>query len=203
MFRFSVSNGVRRTTVDATSEDTLRTVFGKSGLEVGNGTINLDGTAVTLEEMDSTLEDLGINPEITHSVMSIAKLNCAVSVVMAGGVAVVASKFDPEVLKNAAKYRPDALKLVNEDKELLYSIAPVAGNKGSVNNVGAEFGSAVNSQGKATATVPLTEGMNREKFIEKYAGILSKIRKIEEQIDAAIDDIEAEKSSIAELVTEL
>lgn len=203
MFRFSVSNGVHRKTVDATSEDTLRNVFERSGLDMGNGTINVDGASVALNELDQTLAELDLSPDVTHSMMSVAKLNCAVSVVMAGGVAVIASAYDPEVLKNCYKYRPDALKLFDEDKDLVYSIAPVKNTKGSIDAYGAEFGSKVNAEGKATLTVALPEDCTKDKFVEAYAGALVKIRKIEAQIEAAYESIEQEKSSIAELVTEL
>lgn len=203
MFRFSVSNGVRRTTVDATSEDTLRNVFERAGLDMGTGTINVDGAAVSIDDLDRTLESIGLNPEITHSAMSVAKLNCAVSAVIAGGVAIVASAYTPEVLKNTYKYRPEALKLFDEDKELVYSIAPVKGNKGGLDCRGAEFSSAVNSEGKSTLTIDLPEGFDKEKFLEKYAGMLAKIRKIEAQIEAACDDITQEMNSVAELVAEL
>jgi hypothetical protein len=188
----------------ASGEDTLRDVFDNAGLEMGNGTLSVDGASVEVNQIDRPISELGLNEEIVHSMTSVAKLNCAYNVFLAGGAAIVVSKFSPDDLATTAKYKPKLLQLKDDDGDIRFSVSAVKGTTGSLNKFGAAFSSAKNSEGRATITIPLEDGKNtKEWFVDNYANALFMLGEVEAQVEESLGAVYEAKETLASSITQM
>lgn len=123
-------------------------------------------------------------------------------ITIAGEAVVVTSALKLEDIKLVEKYRPEALKLYdeNEPKECIFVVGSTFGN-GVINKFGASFGSATHDDRKlATITMGLGEpvGDVREHVAESVGVAILLLNKVEEKIPAVLADIEAEKAAVLE-----
>lgn len=116
-----------------------------------------------------------------------------------GGAVVITSAVKAEDIIKVAKYRPDALKLFGgeDGKEEVFRIG--VGATGSLNKFGAEF-NGTSLDGSGCATITLGHNFSGEDVKEKiadYFGVsILNLNKVEAQIPAALQEIEAEKANI-------
>ena len=123
-----------------------------------------------------------------------------------GDAFVITSDFTLDQLKKVSKFRPDALKLKGgeDGKQTLYTV--ITGDKpGGFNNVGAIFGSkAHDGSDKATITMDVNCIPGEDKLsglAEEYGRGLTYLKKIEENLQTVIDEIDADLAAIKASIT--
>jgi len=150
------------------------------------------------------------------------------NVTIAGNSYVVTSAVSMADLETVKKYRPSALTIIDPDtKETLFKVgisSGVAGSgsanssggtngsgsagvcgisSGSISDYGISFGGVSNDAAKlATATLPIPHDVKdaKEYVLDKAGLALVNLEKIEAEIAEALDEIRAERSSIAESI---
>ena len=110
-------------------------------------------------------------------------------------------KFDD--YKMIAKYRPAKLVLKGGDdgKEPIFAVGVATNPRGSINKMGAEFGSeAHDGTGRATITfdLPQTDGDVKEAVAEKVGAAIIYLNKLEETLPDVVNEIAAEKAAVLE-----
>ena len=128
-----------------------------------------------------------------------------VKVTVAGESVVITSAFKLDDYKLVAKYRPEKLVLKSDDdgKEPVFAIGITKNAKGSINNVGAEFGGkSHDGTGRATITMdlPSSESDVKEVVAEKFGSAIIRLNKIEETLPSVIEEIVAEKNAVMESI---
>ena len=114
---------------------------------------------------------------------------------------VITSAITLENYKAVAKYRPKALQLKGGDdgKEVVFVIGVTSNPRGSINKMGAEFGSeAHDGTGKATITMdlPQTDGDIKEAVAEYIGSAILDLNKLEAQLPAVIEEIGVERANV-------
>lgn len=126
-------------------------------------------------------------------------------VVIAGDAVVVTSALKLEDLRTVAKYRPKSLILMGgeDGKEPIFRVA-VGTGAGEIGQYGVEFGQETRDDAKlATLTMVATGvGADIKEFVaDKIGGALINLNKIEENLPAVIEEIDAEKAAVLESIT--
>lgn len=108
-------------------------------------------------------------------------------------------KFDD--YKMIAKYRPAKLVLKGGDdgKEPIFAVGVATNPRGSINKMGAEFGSeAHDGTGRATITfdLPQTDGDVKEAVAEFIGSAILDLNKLEAQLPGIIEEIGTEKANV-------
>ncbi len=122
-------------------------------------------------------------------------------ITVAGESVVVTSDVKLEDYKVVAKYRPEVLQLKGgeDNKEVVFAIGITSNPRGSINQVGAEFGAeAHDGSGKATITLelPRVDGDVKETVAEMIGAAILSLNKIEENIPSIIEEINIERANI-------
>ena len=122
-------------------------------------------------------------------------------VTIAGNSYVITSAVSMADLETVKKYRPSALAITDPDtKETLFKVGL---GSNSITDYGISFGGVSNGAEKmATATLPIpTDVEDAKEFILDKAGMaLVKLEKIEAEIAEVLEDVRAERASIAESI---
>lgn len=130
-------------------------------------------------------------------------------VIIAGDALVVKSSKSLEDLKTLEEYCPKALRLVETDengkKEEIFRVETASG-RGSINRNGATFTSATHDEeGLATITVPIPADV--QDVVDYAAKTVGKavvlLNKVEEGLDAALAQVEADKAEVRSNITVL
>lgn len=127
-------------------------------------------------------------------------------ITVAGESVVVTSAITLEDYRMIAKYRPDKLVLKGGDdgKEPIFAVGVATNPRGSINKMGAEFGSeAHDGTGKATITfdLPQTDGDVKEAVAEKVGAAIIHLNKLEEILPDVVNEIAAEKAAVLENIS--
>ena len=125
---------------------------------------------------------------------------------IAGESVVVTSDITLENYKMIAKYRPSKLVLKGGDdgKDPIFAVGVTSNPRGSINKVGAEFGSeAHDGTGRATITfdLPQTDGDVKEAVAEKVGAAIIYLNKLEETLPDVVNEIAAEKAAVLENIS--
>jgi hypothetical protein len=125
---------------------------------------------------------------------------------VAGESVVVTSDVTLKNYKMIAKYRPAKLVLKGgeDDNEPIFAVGVASNPRGSINKVGAEFGSeAHDGTGRATITfdLPQTDGDIKEAVAEYIGSAILDLNKLEAQLPAVIEEIAAEKAAVMENIS--
>jgi hypothetical protein len=122
-------------------------------------------------------------------------------VTIAGNSFVITSTVAMADLETVRKYRPSALAIIDEEtKETLFK---VSSGSNSVSDYGICFGGVSNDDAKlATATLCIPNDVEDAKeYVLDRAGIaLVKLEKVEAEIAEVLEDIRAERNSVAESI---
>ena len=122
---------------------------------------------------------------------------------IAGNSYVVTSGIAMADLETVKKYRPAALILVDEETKEPYFRVGVGGASG-VNDHGISFSGVTNDERKlATATLPIPADVEDAKtYVLDKAGLaLANLKKVEDGVVSALQDIKAERDTIAANIT--
>lgn len=127
-------------------------------------------------------------------------------VTIAGESVVVTSSIKLEDYIMIAKYRPSKLVLKGGDdgKEPIFAVGVASNPRGSINNMGAEFGSSAHDgTGRATITLnlPCGDGDVREVVAEKIGTAIICLNKLEDILPDVIEEIAAEKNAVMENIS--
>lgn len=199
MIKVTVSNNVKRETVIVSDDTTLRSVLESNQIDYTRGMTNLDGTPLQPGALDKTFAEFGITEKCFLS--AIVKTDNAASIAVVGESVVITSSITLEEYKTVAKYRPKALQLKGgeDGKEIVFAIGVTSNPRGSINNVGAEFGSeAHDGTGRATITfdLPRADGNVKEVVAEYIGSAILNLNKIEAQIPAVIEEVDTERANV-------
>jgi len=122
-------------------------------------------------------------------------------VTIAGNSYVITSAVSMADLETVKKYRPSALAITDpETKETLFKVGL---GSNSITDYGVSFGGVSNDETKmAIATLPIpTDVEDAKEFILDKAGMaLVQLEKVEAGINEALEEIRAERTSIAESI---
>ena len=127
-------------------------------------------------------------------------------ITVAGESVVVTSAITLENYRMIAKYRPAKLVLKGGDdgKEPIFAVGVATNPRGSINKMGAEFGSeAHDGTGRATITfdLPQTDGDVKEAVAEKVGAAIIFLNKLEETLPDVVNEIVAEKAAVLENIS--
>lgn len=202
-FKVNVSNSMSRNTVIVTGETTLRAIFEEAGVEIGMGTVSLDAATIAPGDLDREIGVFDLDENITHALASNPKRENAAKAVVTGGAIVVSSIATPEELRTIKKYRPDALKLVDEKTKNVQYLVSIAGGLGELNGNGAIFGQHADAEGKATITIGAPDDVSdvRNWAIENLGSALLKLNKVEQQFAEQLSSIAADRAAIEASIT--
>ena len=199
MINVSLYDNLHRSTLIVDETKTIGQIIEEAGWNMASGQAMLDGYPLGAADMHKTLAEMGITEECRLS--KVAKQDNAVNVAIVGSVAVVESVLTPEQIKTAEKYRPDALTVVDKDDNPVFRMGTTTTQEGSINKYGASFGTATNTQGNATITVPWDNDEKAiERFADKYGGSLNFIKKLEDNVMGQLEDIMTELSEVKAMI---
>ena len=199
MIKVTVSNNVKRETVFVSDDTTLRSVLESNQIDYTRGMTNLDGSPLAAGDLDKTFAQFGITEKCFLS--AIVKTDNAASITIAGESVVITSSQKLADIKTVAKYRPKALQLKGgeDGKEVVFVIGVTSNPRGSINKVGAEFGSeAHDGSGRATITLdlPKVDGDVKEAVAEHIGSAILDLNKLEAALPEVIEEIETEKANV-------
>lgn len=120
-------------------------------------------------------------------------------ITVTGEALVVTLRVSLENLQRVAKYRPEALKLKDENGDPIYSIS-VKGTPG-INDFGATFGAATYDENKyAAITMKVNPGDQdiKEYIADTYGAAINYLGEIEEKLPGVITEINEERERIKE-----
>jgi len=123
------------------------------------------------------------------------------NVTIAGNSFVITSEVSMADFEAVRKYRPSALAIT--DPETSETVFKVATGSSSLSDYGICFGGVSNCDKKlATATLPIPSDVEdaKEYVLDKAGLALVKLEKIEVEIAKVLEDIRAERASIAESI---
>lgn len=196
MIKVTLITNNPRKTILASENETVKEILEKNDVNYGNAATAVDGATLSAGEINMTLRDLGIEEKAIISVL--AHKDNAAKATIAGSACVVTSKLKPEDIKRFKKFHPELLVMTDEDGEPQFAIDIDDDTPGSLNNYGAVFGSATNSEGNATITIvidPATEDVT-ELVYEKLGRAIMKLNELEKKLIEALPDLDAEECAI-------
>ncbi len=200
MIKVTVSNNVERRIISAEGDRTVREILENSGMLFSGSLTLMDGAPLTDDQMDSTLKDLGVEDACRITCAAGQDNACGVSIV--GAVAVLESDLTLAQIRTMLKHRPDALKVVDKNDEVVFGIELAETPEGSLTKSCAAFGTATSMNGNATITIPVGGYADPVGYIaEEYGACLNFIRKLEENALAQMDEVEEELAAIRRMIT--
>ena len=177
----------------------IREIFDAFEHDYSNATNCIDGARLDPAGMNKTLAEWGVDKECRLS--SIVKIDNAAHVDISGASAVLVSDVTLEDWERVEKYAPEALKIVDEEKNPLFKVATGCGG-GSVNKYGVVFGTYTNDGGKATVTLLLDEEVeDKTQAVKDIMGAaLLDLNSIESELPAILKDIAEKEAEIDKLI---
>ena len=204
MIRVYVGNNLNRTPVDVTSDTTLRKVLEDANVDYGVGMTSLDGATLKPGDLDKTFAEMNVTGEKCYLLNTAKAVNAAASIKVLAGTAVIESEFTPEEIQEIQKYRPKAMKLVDEKENPIFTVAKVAKGNGSINSIGAEFGVAKTNAGKACIKLEIPDGEKAKDYIEEKVGVsILNLQRVESCWAGTLEAIKAEKDAVLGTIQEL
>lgn len=204
MIKVTVSNNVKRETAIISDTTTLRTALETAQIDYTRGMVNLDGSPLAPGDLDKTFSDFNIAEKCFLS--AITKADNAATIAIVGEAVVLTSNLTMEDIKTVEKYRPLALQLNGgvDGKDIVFVIGTTTNPRGSINNVGAEFGGiAHDGTGRATITfdLPQSNGDVRDAVAEYIGTSILDINKLEAKLPQVIEEINAEKAAVMKSIS--
>ena len=204
MISVTAANNVGKKTVIVSDETTPRQVLEDNNIIYSRNVIHLNGSPLSQEELDTSFAKLGVSTSCTIS--AIVKADNAAGIAIVGESVVITSNLKLSDYKMIAKYRPSKLVLKGGDdgKEVVFAVGVTSNPKGSINKVGAEFGSeAHDGTGRATITfdLPQTDGDVKDAVAEYIGSSILDLNKIEAILFSVIEEISAERTAVMESIT--
>lgn len=204
MIRVYVGNNLNRTPVDVTSDTTLRKVLEDANVDYGVGMTSLDGATLKPGDLDKTFEEMGVTGEKCYLLNTAKAVNAAATIKVLAGTVAIEVGYTPEQIKEICRYRPEAMKLKDEDGKTVFTVGKVSKENGSINGIGAEFGGAHAASGNAVIKLEAGAAEDIKKWIEENIGVsILNLQKVEAQWANALAEIAAEKAAVLGTIEEL
>lgn len=125
------------------------------------------------------------------------------SVKIVGGAVAITSTLKLEDIQKVQKFHPEQLVLMGgkNGDEPVFKIA-VSHGAGDIGKYGISVSDEANSNGYAVATLGVYGvGNPKEYLINEYGGALTNLNKLEEQVSASLNAINAELATIGSQIT--
>lgn len=161
-------------------------------------TNSLDGVRLDIAGMNKSLRELGVGKECRLS--SIVKIDNAAKVVVVGSAAILTSDVKLEDWKRIQKVEPDDMTMIDEDTEEVVFRVGIDDGPGSVNEYGVMFGSTVDKDGKAQATVLLDPAIEDKlgTVRENLGPAVLMLNQLEAEVPGILGDIAKKEEEINE-----
>lgn len=222
--KVTLRNNVVSKTVNVPSTMPLRQIFEENGVDYNAGVVSLDGASLPAGSMDKSLEELGVSSDHCYLMVTVKADNayddevcaepCSPAVEMAkvpaevakikivGNTVHVISSQKLEDIKLLAKYRPNALKLIEgtgAEKHEVFVVCTGGRDGGCIGVNGVMFSNSTTNDGKALITLTAPEGTEDMKaWAEEEIGVaILHLKKVEAQFADAIAEVKAEKAAVA------
>lgn len=122
-----------------------------------------------------------------------------------GDAAVVTSAMTLEQLQTLKKYKPKALQLMGGEngKEVVFMVDTVKG-EGTMNGYGVSFGRVSRDEHKLaqlTMCIPAHVTDAKAWFVDTFGGAVANLIAVEEQVPAAIEEVNAARAAVEEVVS--
>lgn len=203
MLRVYVGNNLDRKPVDVSSETTLRKVLEDAGIDYSQGMTSLDGATLKPGDLDKTFAQMNVTGEKCYLLNTAKAVNAACIKVLAQ-TAVIESDFTPDEVKEIQKYRPEAMKMVDDKENPVFTIAKVSKGNGSINSIGAEYGDVKTAAGKACIKMEIPAGEEPKAWIEEHVGVaILRLKAIESTWADTLAKIAEEKAQVLGTIEEL
>lgn len=124
-------------------------------------------------------------------------------IIIAGDAVVVESSATLEQIKTLEKYRPEALCLYDDNKNVKFKVGTTTG-AGSINGYGASFGSnSKNASPKASITMMMpADTVNAQQYAEETIGVaILRLNEVEAQFQTALGEVTRELADIRANIT--
>lgn len=204
MIKVMLNNNLNKSTAMIDENTTLRAALEQNGIDYSRGIVSLDCSPLRAGDLDKTFADFGIAEKCYLSV--VVKADNAVAIKIIARDAILEAGFSLEDLKKVQSKRPKSL-VINDDKgEPVYAFGVAAKGEGSVTNSGVSFAPMAAVNGHAMMTVKLpddvtTQEKAKEWAVEKYCTAVAYLKKIEEVVPKAVEEINGEIAKVKEIVT--
>lgn len=200
MIKVTLITNTSRNIIMANEEDTVRDILNDNDVNYGAGKVAIDGYSLNLQDLDSTLPDLGIHDGCYLSV--VVKAENAASATVCGNAVVLKSTMKREDIALIEKYRPEALIVKDEDGNPEFAIGITERSAGHVNKNGVTFGPATTADGNATVTILFDPDADVTAAIEDQMGsAILKLGKLEEKLPEIIEEIKTEQEQVRACIT--
>lgn len=122
---------------------------------------------------------------------------------VAGKAVVIESEVLLSTWKLLKKYAPKKLELLDEDKQVVFSVLVGKSGNGEVADFGIQFApDAPNGFASVTLTPDIPEDVSVEDFVaDEYGKVIMLLNKIEETVTDAVEEVAAERAKIFEAIT--
>jgi len=182
---------------------TVRDFLAEHNVNYGIATTSIDGIPLGAGGLDKTFSQ--------HKVTSQAIVTClpnkdnGAQAVVVGSSCVVKSTLTPADIKRIKKFHPEALVMDDEDGEPVFAIDIDETQPGSINEIGACFGNATSSDGKATITIVIDPAAEdpAELVYEKLGRALMYLKEMEDHIAEVLPDLDTEEREIRAMITRM
>lgn len=204
MIKVMVNNNLNKSTVMIDENTTLRAALEQNRIDYTTGVVSLDCSPLRAGDMDKTFADFGITEKCYLSV--VVKADNAAAIKIIARDAVLEAGFTLEDLKKVSAKRPKSLMITDEEGDPIFAVGVAAKGAGSVNGSGISFAPVAAVNGKAMMTVKVPDGVEsaekaKDWAVEQYCSAVAYLKKIEERIPKAIEEIDKEIAAVKEIVT--
>ena len=187
-------------TVIVPEQKTVRQVLEENNVNYQTAVVALSGMTLAFDELDQPLSDFGVGDETVIS--ALARKNNAAKAKISGSAVVITSDCSVEDLQKVKKYHPEALCLYDENKEPTYAVDIDSDSPGSINMFGATFSAVPDSDGKATITVLLEPGCDRQEVVyDKIGRPLMMLSNFEKTLPDVLAQVAEEDAAIREAIS--
>ena len=204
MIKVTIGSNINRSTVIIDENTTLRQAFEDAGIDYTLGMASLDGSTLGPGDLNKTFADFGVTEKCY--LLTVVKADNAATIKIAGSACIVESAHKLEDIRLLEKFRPNALALFegeNGKKEMTFRVGAAKTGNGSINSVGATFGSQPTGAGKAAITMIIPEGVtDPKKWAADTIGVsIIKLNAVESQFEAALAEVKTEQEAVNNAIT--
>jgi len=178
---------------------TVREFLEKHNVNYGLSSTSIDGSPLNTAGLDATFADHQVTERAI--VTSLPNKDNGAQAVVVGSSCVIKSTLTPEQIKKVKKLHPEMLTMYDED-EPCFAIDIDETQPGSINEVGACFGSATSPDGKATITVVIDPASEdpAETVYNRLGQALLLLDEAEKNIVEALPEMDEEERKVRAMI---
>lgn len=182
---------------------TVRDFLEKHNVNYGIASTSIDGCPLDTVGLDTSFAEHGVTEKAIISCLP--NKDNGVQAVIVGSTCVIKSELTPEQIDRVKKLEPDLLVLKDDNGEPIFAVDIDHEGPGSINSVGACFGNAASSDGKATITILIDPQVeDTEEFVFDHIGHeLNMLDYAERSILSNLPAIEDRKNRVMQMITKI